>query len=211
MHYPDLLTNAIKHFEKDPEIGLFWTAFDWGTEDNKQIEDCGFSYDGNSHLLTPLQAQDRLLNHDLKTHGATSVYRRDLSAKYGHYIDKLSYYSDWFLLNLILLNHKSAFLAETNAYFRVRDGNYSNTNRHNKRHKMAVYDAMLEWLERKEHKLYKKQFRKAGLLVPIFQDRFWSMLLNPKYLHYWPYIAKKYPVGERIKHSLTKRFKTASN
>ena len=206
IRYSTLLEVSMNILQKRPELGMSWSPVDWGKEGDIKQEDFGFEDLDQPLILTPEESKKRLLTQALKVSSATGIYRTDLSKKYGHYITGLSYFSDWFLLNLILLNHPTVFIPKSLAYFRVREGNYSNVMRHNKKNKIATYKNMLGWLNRSENRVYREQFRKTALLTPLFHDLFWKMLFNPRYIHYWPYIAKKYPVGERVKRSLFKRF-----
>ena len=134
-----------------------------------------------------------------------AILKKDLVQQYGGFDPKLYYLSDWYLLNEIAFNHPLAIVREPLSRFRIHDCNFSNVFRHNKKTKMAAYGRLFEKLNQKENKFYKEQVRKSALLSFVFQDLFWKLLFNPKYLSFWPYINQKYPIKQRLKKSLKKK------
>jgi|GEM_PF-6869038 len=203
IRYPTFFEKSVTVFEKNPQIALTWAAFNWGESPEDNTEDCGFSNCHETVFLLPDEAVTRLLQ-GMKLTSPCAVYRTEIGRKYGGYDPKMTYLGDWYLLSHILFGHPSAFIPEVLGYFRVRGNNYSNVARHNKKSRNNTYYYLLEKL--KEEPQFREQCRKSAALVPLFHDLFWKMLFNPKYITFWPYIAKKYPVKQRIMRSLLKRF-----
>ena len=204
IRYPTFFEKSIAILEKNPQIALSWSQFDWGENPLDNREDCGFQGAHEVVFLEPEEAVTRILQGKLKLSAVSAVYRTEISRKYGSYDPKLTYLADWFLMHRFLFEYPTAFIPEALCYFRVRGSNYSNVARHNKKLRNSTYHHLLKKL--KDTPDFKECCRKSALLAPLFHDLFWKMLFNPKYLNYWPYIAKRYPVKERIKRSLLKHF-----
>ncbi|MCP5469834.1 MAG: glycosyltransferase family 2 protein [Chlamydiales bacterium] len=202
VRYPGYLQACMDVLLDKPELGMCWTHFDWGEEEDKKLETCGFEPSDSPICIEPTAAISRLLEGKIKVYGAATIFKTDLARLYG-YDPQLTYYSDWYLLNTILLNHPTVIVPQTLCFFRVHQNNFSNVARHNKKIKMATYKHMLDKLN--QDRTLKEKFRKSALLTPLFQDMFWKLLFNPKYATFWPYINKRYSVKERISKSLKKK------
>ena len=201
--YPGFLTKCIGPLLRNPDLGMCCTQFHWGNEEKLLLETCGFETSAETLFLEPKQMVDAFFNKNLKIFALAAILKTGLVQKYGGFDPKLYYFSDWYLLNEIAFNHPLALVLEPLSRFRIHDSNFSNVYRHNKKTKMATYNRMLEKLD--QNPFYREQVKKSALLIPVFQDLFWKLLFNPKYLSFWPYINRKYPIKERIAKSFKKK------
>ena len=203
--YPGFLQKCMDVLLRNPDLGMCCTQFHWGNEKKLLLETCGFDRGGGTLFFEPKKMVKSFRNQNLKISALAAVVRKDLVQQYGGFDPLLHYYSDWYLFNEIAFKHPMALITEPLSRFRIHDSNYSNVVRHNKKIKMAVYRRIFEKLDQKENKFYRKQIRKSALLSSVFHDLFWKLLVNPKYLSFWPYINQKYPIKQRIKKSLKKK------
>lgn len=203
--YPGYLAKSMDLLLRNSHIGLCATQFHYGNEKELLLETCGFETANKPLFLDPSEMVHLFLKQNFKIFALAAILKTELVLKYNGFDPKLYYMSDWYLLNQIAFMHPIALIPEPLSRFRIHDSNFSNVFRHNKKTKMAVYARLFEKLSQKENRFYKEQVRKSGLLSFAFQDLFWKLLFNPKYLTYWPYINQKYPIKERIKNSFKKK------
>ena len=200
--YPGFLQKSMDVLIKNEQLGMCCTQFHYGNEKELLLETCGFETRGATEFFEPEQMVNTFLKKNLKIFALAAILKTDLINHYGGFDPKLYYLSDWYLLNEIAFNHPLALITEPLSRFRIHDSNFSNVFRHNKKTKMAAYGRLFNKLE--NNKRYREQVRKSGLLGFVFQDLFWKLLFNPKYLTFWPLINKKYPIKDRLKKSLRK-------
>jgi glycosyltransferase involved in cell wall biosynthesis len=205
--YPGFLQKCMEALQKKPELGMCCTQFQWGNDDNLLLETCGYEGAGETLFFEPEKMVDAFLNHNFKIFALAAVIKTELVNKYHGFDPKLYYFADWYLLNEIAFNHPLALILEPLSHFRIHDSNFSNIYRHNKITKKAAYRRIFEKLGNQESRFFKKQIRKSALLTFAFQDLFWKLLFNPKYILYWPYINRKYPIKNRIAHSIGKKLR----
>jgi glycosyltransferase involved in cell wall biosynthesis len=205
--YPGYLEKSMTLLQQRPELGMCCTQFHYGNEQTLQLETCGYESNGSTVFLEPKVMVDAFYHHNLKIFALAAILKTGLITQYGGFDPKLFYFSDWYLLNEIAFNHPLSIICEPLSRFRIHDCNFSNIYRHNKKTKMAAYHHMLFKLNHPHNRFYREQIRKSALLVPIFQDLFWKLLFNPKYLPFWPYINHKYPIKERLKKSFKKKLR----
>lgn len=203
--YPRFLSQCMETLTEHPSLGMCCTQFHWGNEEELLLETSGFPSGEGVKFLEPKQMVERFCDPNFKIFALATIIETNLVKKYGGFDPKLYYLSDWYLLNEIAFNHPLALILEPLSRFRIHDSNFSNLYRHNKKTKMAAYQRIFEKLNAKESRFYREQVKKSALLSFVFQDLFWKLLFNPKYLSYWPYINSKYPIKERIKKSLAKK------
>jgi glycosyltransferase involved in cell wall biosynthesis len=209
--YPGFLQKCMDTLLERPELGMCFSQYDLGDGEKRQLEKCGYESDGSTLFFSPVDMADAFLNHNLKIFAVAAIMKTSLVAQHGYFDPKLYYYSDWYLLNEIAFFHPSAFILEPLSYFRIHETNFSNVYRRRKETKRAALRHMLVKLNAPQNRHYKEQVRKSALLTFIFQEHFWKMLFNPKYISFWPYINQKFPVKERLKRSIKKKlgFKVA--
>jgi glycosyltransferase involved in cell wall biosynthesis len=203
--YPGFLQKCMDILINNPSVGMCCTHFHWGNEEKLLLETCGFEGKGEILLFEPKQMVETFFKQNLKIFALAAILKRELVQRYGGFDPKLYYLSDWYLLNEIAFNHPLALITEPLSRFRIHDANFSNIFRHNKTTKRGAYYRMFEKLNQKENRYYKEQIKKSALLSFVFQDLFWKLLFNPKYLSFWPYINKKYPIKARLKSSAKKK------
>lgn len=203
--YQGFLKQCMEMLLSHPDLGMCCTQFHYGDEKELLLETSGFVTGETPTILKPPSMVDAFLNRNLKLFSVATIYKTGLVNKYNGFDPKLYYLSDWYLVNEIAFNHSFAMIPKPLSHFRIHSSNFSNVFRHNKQIKRSVYKHMLEKLALKENRFYRQQIKKSALLSFLFQDLFWKLLFNPKYISYWPYINKKYPIKKRIKHSLKKK------
>lgn len=203
--YPHFLAKTMALLQHDPELGLVFTQFHYGRDDDLIFETCGFPTGVTPYVFTPETVVSAFLNQDFKIFTISAILKKELALKYGGFDPKLFYFSDWYLMNQIAFTNKIALIPEALSRFRIHDTNFSNVHRHHKKTKHQVYRYMLEKINAPESASLKQQLRKSGLLTPVFQDCFWRLLLNPKYLSFWPYINHKFSVRKKITRSIKKK------
>ena len=203
--YPGFLQKCMNTLQQRPELGMCCSQFHYGNDEKLLLETCGFESDNSILFLEPKVMVDAFYKKNLKIFALAAILKTGLITQYGGFDPKLYYFSDWYLLNEIAFNHPLALIREPLSRFRIHDCNFSNIYRHNKKTKMAAYSHMLHKLSQRDNRFYKEQIRKSALLTPIFQDLFWKLLFNPKYIPFWPYINSKYPIKDRIKKSFRKK------
>lgn len=201
--YPGFLEKCMDILLKHPRLGMCCTQFHYGNEEKLLLETCGFESDATTLFLEPSQMVMNFLKQNLKIFALAAILKKEYVQRYGGFDSKLYYLSDWYLLNEIAFNHPMALIRKPLSHFRIHDSNFSNVFRHNKQTKMAAYNTLFKKLDQNPY--YKEQVRKSGLLSFVFQDLFWKLLFNPKYLFFWPYINAKYPIRQRIKKSFKKK------
>jgi glycosyltransferase involved in cell wall biosynthesis len=205
--YPGFLQKCMNVLLKKPELGMCCTQFHYGNEEKLLLESCGFETDQGIAFFEPGQMVEAFFKKNLKIFALAAILKTGLVKCFGGFDSQLYYLSDWYLLNEISFNQPMALIKEPLSRFRIHDSNFSNVYRHNKKTKMAAYARLFEKLDLKENAFYKEQIRKSGIMGFIFQDLFWKLLFNPKYLTFWPYINPKYPIKQRLKKSLMKKLK----
>lgn len=203
--YPGFLQKCMDVLFHNSDLGMCCTQFHYGNKKELILETCGFESSGTTLYLEPKQMVTSFLKQNLKIFALAAILKKEHVQGYGGFDPKLYYLSDWYLLNEIAFNHPLAIIREPLSRFRIHDSNFSNVFRHNKKTKMAAYYRLFEKLDQRNNRFYKEQVRKSALLSFVFQDLFWKLLFNPKYLSFWPYINQKYPIKQRIKKSFKKK------
>jgi hypothetical protein len=201
--YPGFLQKCMDVLLQNSTLGMCCTQFHYGNEEKLLLETCGCEGKGETQLYEPKQMIEMFLKKNFKIFALAAILKKEHVQQYGGFDPKLFYLSDWYLLNEIALNHSLALITEPLSRFRIHDSNFSNVYRHNKKTKMAAYSRIFEKLN--QNPCYKEQVRKSALLSFVFQDLFWKLLFNPKYLSFWPRINQKYPIKHRLKKSLLKK------
>lgn len=209
--YPGFLSKSMDILLKNPDVGTSYTQFHYGNKEKSILEPLGFKNQKEPFILEPFQMAEIFLKKGFMINSLSAIVKKALVIKNGCFDEDLYYLSDWFLLNKIIFQSKTAIIPEPLAMFRIHDSNFSNVYRHNKATKRAAYKNLLEKLFKKENSYLRKQIRKSGQLSFVFQDLFWKLLFNPKYLFFWPYVNKKYPISERFKKTLRKRLGIFNN
>lgn len=152
-----------------------------------------------SQFFAPDSLLDLYLTTSFSVPGSTCIVKKELLLKtYGFLDPHLENLSDWFLFNQIALFEGVVYLPETLLVMRQHAHTYTAQVKTNKVRRRQVYSYLLNILSLKENYKVREKFKQAGLLTFIFRELFWKLLLNPRYLDFWPYVNRKYPLINRF-------------
>ncbi|MBS0623607.1 MAG: glycosyltransferase [Verrucomicrobia bacterium] len=202
---PGCLEALMAPLLENPDIEIACGQFFCEENGQRTLETCGISSKEERLYFSPKQMPAMFRDAQFKMFSIALISKKNLYIKYGGYRKEFSYFDDWFVLHQMVFNHKMVFITKPLSVFSIHNHNYSNTHRRNKVTRRAAYKAILKALDEPQHLSFRSHIRNTGLIWFIFQEFFWSMLLNPRYWSFWPAIQRKYPIQDKLKKSWRKK------
>jgi len=183
-YLPGFLSKGMDFLHKHPEAGIVCTDLGYFQDDSDSL-DIKKLLDGceKSLFISSDEIGDVFRTTNFWVTGASCITKRELIAKYGHFVPELENLSDWFLFHTIALNEGVGYIPEVLTSMRVHDQSLTNQVKRNKKRRRATYHHLLHIL--RTNKDLRRRFLDAGLLDFIFRDLKWKLYLNPQYACYW--------------------------